>query len=419
VSITPRTAAPATVALTGWLLPAPGERVDPVEARDDLRALGLLGTVESGPLDQDEPCMVVLLGTEDEQVLTLRRGAVVPGRQLGDLGPELARMLGGTLEIEEHEFTPHAGPELALASDADPDAGGCCGGGCCGGDAAEDEETGEFSGHRDVLAFRGGSELWPLLARSVGSPMSAHAVRGWSVISTEETYADLSDHVWMGSELPLVHLFRLGDDRFVEVRTDPAVLGEDHLLAPLPALLPTFDTTEVDDPRVAWLTSPHLLPGSAARAVVASRAFAHVRLEELVEALDQPCDDQWSARVLALLGVPAVVADLHEGRVEDTAGTWVEPAGLLRATWDMARFYEDAPAEEVLRRGPLGRFYGLTRQRPDIAVGWLLTKSAVAAGLLALGRRRDSRALRVLGWSSVGEAALDAALVTRQVLRRR
>lgn len=408
-----------TVALTGWLLPGEGTAVDPAEVRDDLRALGLLGTVEAGSLAAGEPCLVVLLGTPDERVLTLREGKVVPGRDLADLGPELARMLGGTLEIEEHEFSPHAGPELALADGAE-DEGGCCGGGCCGGTAEEtDQDAGQLPGHPDVVAFRGGSELWPLLARTAGTPVTALAADGWSVVNLEDTFTDLSEHAWLGSELPLVHLFRVEDDRFIQVRTDARIDAEEHLLAPLPAVLPTFSTAEVSDERAGWLTSPHLLPDSAARAVAGARAFAHVDLAELAGVLDQPCDGRWSARVLDLLGLPTLVADLHEGRVSPAGGTWVEPAGLLRAGWDMARFYEDAPAEEVRRRGPVGRFYGLTRQRPDIAAGVLVAKTALAAGLLAAGRRRDSRALRALGWSGAAEVALDAALVLRQVLRRR
>lgn len=207
--------------------------------------------------------------------------------------------------------------------------------------------------------------MLPLLARDVGSSLTWTGVDGWTVLRLDEAGADLRAHAVLRDEAPVVTLHRDGDRRWIDVVTHVGV-------PPGTMLSPTPEPGE----------APEEVPGESAALVAASRHFAHLDVVALAAAVESPGDGGWSARVLAALELPVLAADVHEGRTDLPGAVAVEPMGVRGAIRAAVRQYEDAPPEEVARRGALGRWQGAVAARP--ALGLLTALPEAAIGLLGL-----------------------------------
>ncbi|MGN0065750.1 MAG: hypothetical protein ACI379_16050 [Nocardioides sp.] len=218
---------------------------------------------------------------------------------------------------------------------------------------------------RAVVVGRLRPHMLPLLARDVGSALVWASVDGWTVLRLDEAGADLRGHAVLRDEVPVVTLHRDGHGRWIDVVTHVGV-------PPGTVLSPTGEPP----------LEPDEVPGESAARVAASRHFAHLDVVAVAAAVESPDDEGWSARVLAALGLPVLAADVHEGRTELPGAVAVEPMGVGGAIRAAVRQYEDAPPDEVARRGALGRWQGAVAARPSL--GLLTALPEAALGLLGL-----------------------------------
>lgn len=195
-----------------------------------------------------------------------------------------------------------------------------------------------------------------------------------------------------------------------------------HALTREPDLMPAF--TEMEGPAMAALTNPHLAAGSDLHAVLAHPRFGDRDPLEVASALQSPMDDGWSARVLTALGLPALAADVHEGRAEVPDAVRVAPTSLGRSLVNTYLRYYDAPAEEVERRTAYGKLYDRIQRNP-VATGVALSaETVVAVALLAAAVRPGRSPLArttLLSGGVVGllDAAAGVVLATRRFRGRR
>lgn len=371
--------------LLGWIHPADGEAVDPAAVLAHLRRHGIVGSVQSGAVGVDEPCTIVVLVDDVERVQVVRDGKVGAGAPVTSFAPALAR----ELEVEVL-----LGDELH--GEVEP----------------EDDEIDETP---DVALCRVVDSSLPLLAHHLG-PLDASHVDGWTLVRFEQEWVETDDHGWLAGDLPLVLLRRHGRTREIQVVTrwnDTA----GHALTREPDLMPAF--TEMEGPAMAALTNPHLAAGSDLRAILAHPRFRHLDLLEVARALQSPMDDWWSGRVLIALGLPALAADVHEGRAEMPDPTHVGPTSLRRSLVDTVLRYYDAPAEEVERRTAYGKLYDTVQRHPVAAGAVLTTEAAASVAALAAAVRPGRGTLArtaLLSGGVVGllDATMGAALATRR-----
>ncbi|GGD21151.1 hypothetical protein GCM10007231_20370 [Nocardioides daphniae] len=332
----------------------------------------------------DEACTIVLLVDDVDRVQVLRDGKVRAGAPLSTFGPALAESLGLELVIGDEAW-----------------------GGFEEGDEEEDVP--------DVMLCRAVDSSLPLLAHDLGALDATH-VGGWTLVRFDEAYVAPDDHGWLPSDLPAVLLHRHGRTREIQVLTAwNDTIG--HALTHEPHLQPAF--AEVDDPAVAGLTNPHLAVDSDLREVLTHPRFRHLDVAKVADVLQSPMDEQWTARVLAALGLPTLAADVHEGRAELPDSSRFEAASMARSVVDTVLRYYDAPAEEVARRTAYGRLYDRV-QRNRVATGAVLTAEvAASAAMLTAGVRPGrSAAARTALVSGAVFTLLDAAMGTALAVRR-
>lgn len=386
------TATPADVSLRpvmGELHPAGGEAVDPAAVLAYLRRHGIVGSVQSGAIGNDEPCALLLLVDDVDRVQVLREGKVSAGAPLSSFGPALAREFDVELYVGDSQYG-----DVTEEGDGDEDV---------------DDEV------PDVLLCRVVDSSLPLLAHDLG-PLTASQVEGWMVVRFDESWVDVTEHGWMPHELPAVVLRRDGRSRQIQVVTRWTDVNG-YSLTREPDLMPAF--AEMEGPAMVALTNPHLAVDSDLRAVLAHPRLRHLDLLEVAKVLQSPMDEWWSGRVLTALGLPVVAADVHEGRAELPEPTRLGPTSLGRSFVDTVLRYYDAPAEEVARRTPYGKLYDKVQRHP-VAAGVVLTAETIASVALLATALRPGRSFAsrsaLLSTGVVG--LLDAGMGTVLAVRR-
>lgn len=378
--------------LLGWIHPADGESVDPTAVLAHLRRNGIVGSVQSGAIGVDEPCAIVVLVDDVERVQVVRDGRVGAGPPVTSFAPTLARELEVEVLLGDEFY--------GEVDDSDEDL-------------HEDDEP-------DVALCRVVDSSLPLLAHDLG-PLEAGQAEGWTLVRFDESWVEVDEHGWLGNELPLVVLRRSGRTREIQVVTRWTE-QHGHALTREPDLMPAF--TEMEGPAMAALTNPHLAAGSDLHAVLAHPRFGDRDPLEVASALQSPMDDGWSARVLTALGLPALAADVHEGRAEVPDAVRVAPTSLGRSLVNTYLRYYDAPAEEVERRTAYGKLYDRIQRNP-VATGVALSaETVVAVALLAAAVRPGRSPLArttLLSGGVVGllDAAAGVVLATRRFRGRR
>lgn len=378
--------------LLGWIHPADGESVDPTAVLAHLRRNGIVGSVQSGAVGVDEPCAIVVLVDDVERVQVVRDGRVGAGAPVTSFAPTLAR----ELEVEVL-----LGDEFYGEAD--------------GGDeeSHEDDEP-------DVALCRVVDSSLPFLAHDLG-PLEAAQVDGWTLVRFDESWVEVDEHGWLGNDLPLVVLRRSGRTREIQVVTRWTE-QHGHALTREPDLMPAF--TEMEGPAMAALTNPHLAVGSDLHAALTHPRFGDRDPLEVAAVLQSPMDDGWSARVLSVLGLPTLAADVHEGRAEMPEAVRITPTSLGRSLVDTFLRYYDAPAEEVARRTAYGRLYDRIQRHPVATGAAVSVETALAVAMLAAAVRPERGPLArtaLLSGGVVGllDAATSLVLATRRFRGRR
>lgn len=367
---------PAAVTLRpflGWLHPDVEGRIDPEAVLRHLREQRVLGAVQSNDPGVEGLCSIVLLLDDVERVQVVRDGKVAAGAPLTSFGPQLAEALALDLEIAGHYFED---PAREFDEEETPEVFDL--------EALIGEQ--ETDPAPDVLVSRTVESSLPALAHSLKSSLSAGHEDGWSVIHLDEAWVDLSEHGWMPGDLPAVRLSRVDDTRHIQVLTawnDPVGL----FLTRRPDLTATFTAAEVEHADLDELTNPHLSPDSDTLALLETRQFRHLDTTALTDALQSPMDADWAGRVLTVMGLPTLAADLLEGRRELIAPVRVEHSTGWRALLDTVVRYVDAPPSEVERRTPIGKFYAKVYGSTPLGVATAAAETAAAAALLARARR--------------------------------
>ncbi|WP_110240920.1 hypothetical protein [Nocardioides gilvus] len=373
---------PAAVTLRpflGWLHPDVEGRIDHEAVLRHLREQRVLGAVQSSDPGVEGLCSIVLLLDDVERIQVVRDGKVAAGAPLSRFGPELAEILGLDLEIAGDYFED---PARVFDEDGEGPEGFDL-------EALIGEQ--ESDPTHDVLVSRVVESSLPALAHSLKSSLSAGHEDGWTVIHFDDAWVDLSEHGWMPGDLPAVRLSRVDDTRHIQVLTawnDPVGL----FLTRRPDLTATFTAAEVDHAGLAELTNPHLSPDSDTVALLTTRRFRDLDATALTDALQSPMDDRWVNRVLAAMGLPTLAGDLLEGRRELTAPTRVEFSSGWRALLDTVVRYVDAPASEVSRRTPIGKFYAKVYGSTPLGVATVAVETVAGAALLARSRRAGTGA---------------------------
>jgi len=428
---------PGVVAARGWLHPRAGERVDTRRTLAVLRERGVLAGVQEEQPGVDDLCDLTLLLDDEGRVLVQTSAGVVGGPGLHDFAPELAEALGAAIEIdgEFHDVDPVSTDVGAPGGGEGRDSGDMLPVGSEGADGEADDFvedfTGEFHdelfvlgdperGAPDVLLGRVVPSALPQLAAFVGSGLVAGHVDGWTLVRFDEDGLPVSEHGWLPGDLPVVHLTRVGDHRYVQVVTSFG-LGPSVLLTRHGEQVTTYGPDEVDPTLVDTLVDSHLAPGSELHQLVSSKHFGDVDARTLAEALQQPMDEHWVTGVLRALGLPALAGDVLEGRAEVPSPTRVEARSQLGALGETLRRYYDAPPEEVARRTPYGRAYAALTATPKRVGAAVALEGALAAWLLVRSRRHSGLRRTLLTTAGVGAAvdvAFHAALAPLKFRRR-
>lgn len=380
---------PAAVTLRpflGWLHPDVDGRIDHEAVLRHLREQRVIGAVQSSDPGVEGLCSIVLLLDDVERVQVVRDGKVAAGAPLSRFGPELAEALGVDLEIAGDYFED---PAREFDEDADTEADAPEGSGEPDWEALIGEQ--EDDPAHDVLIARVVESSLPTLAHSLRCSLSAGHDDGWTIIQLDDAWVDLSEHGWMPGDLPAIRLSRVDDTRHIQVLSawnDPVGL----FLTRRPDLIATFTAAEVDHPGLAELTNPHLSPDSDTVALLAGRRFGHLDPTTLTDALQSPMDDGWLTRVLSAMGLPTLAGDLIEGRRTLIAPVRVEYSSGWRALVDTLVRYVDAPASEVARRTPIGKFYAKVYGSTPLGVATVAAETVAAAALLARARRSGTGA---------------------------
>lgn len=379
---------PAAVTLRpfhGLLHPTDGEAVDVDAVLSHLRELQVLASVPATSPGVDEPCDLVLLVDDVDRVQVLRDGKVGAGAPLTSFAPALAEAL--RLEVE------------------------------VAGEWFEDPASADETAHPDVLLCRVVDSTLPLLAHDTASLRAGH-VDGWTLIRFDEPGVALDEHGWLPGDLPAVLLTRHGPTRSIQVLTRWSdsfgrVLCRDQ------ELTSTFTADEISPAAAEALTHGHLSPDSAVSEVLASPHFRGVDAVALSRALQSPMDEHWSARVLAVLGLPVLAAEVHEGRAQVPSPTRVRATSGLRSLIDTVLRHHDAPPQEVERRTPYGRFHDAVQRHPTAAGAVVVTEVVASAALLSAGVRRGrSPVARAALLSAAVATLLDASLAATLAARR-
>lgn len=353
-----------------WLVPSEQDGEVPVEAVvEALASRGWLGAVESANHSGDPERELVLL-LRDGLVLRREGDSLVadgdPEKVWAELTAALAVQVRSDGLLMGADGTWEPDPDHAPSSDdvptGRPDAM------MRGLDKVfglgEPDRT-NADDLVDVLLGALDDDLAPLLVASSVELDWSPVAEGWAVGRFRELraaeYEDIRVTPWggrlLGQGLGLVVLQQRDGVRYVAPAT------EDHLdlddpLTWLSGLTPSFTAEQVVWAKesawlaewLTWCANPHLDPESTAAQLLRSQTWSHVALPDLAAALAKTPDADWSAGVLAVLGVPTLAADLHEGRV---SATDLEDDETLDA------FMPVVPEEPVAaRKSGLGRFFG-------------------------------------------------------------
>lgn len=419
-------------AVRGWLHPRAGESVDTHRTLTVLRERGVLAGIQEAEAGVDDLCDLTLLVDDEGRLLVQTTAGVVGGPLLHDYAPELAEALGAAIEIdgEFHDVDP-------LSTDVGAPGGGE---GRDSGDMLPVDDESDFAedftrdfpdelfvigesgdGVPDVLLTHLVPSALPQLARAVGSGLVAGHVDGWTLVQFDEDGLPVAEHGWLPGDLPVVHLTRVGDDRYVQVITAFGLRAPHVLLARHGDQVTTYGPDEVDPDLVDTLVDSHLAPASELHTLLESKHFAHVDARTLAEALQQPMDEQWVTGVLRALGLPTLAGDVLEGRAQVPSPTRVEHRSVLGSVGEMVLRYYDAPAEEVARRTPYGKAYAAVTATPRRVGATVAAESALAAWLLWRSRRLTGARRHALAAAAVGtliDVACHAVLAPLKFRRR-
>lgn len=408
--------------LLGWLHPREDTAVDPDAVLSFLRERGVIAAIDAEPREEGESVELAIAVDGQERVMVVRDGQVTTGRLLDLVATELAAQLDVALTIGEHLFSPDPDESADSADSADSGAASdeaaesdddTCGDDC-GCAEAEAPATDGSGTHPDALMARIPRSFMPQVVHDLGSGASASFVDGWTVALFDTDAVDATEHAWLGNETPVAQLSRQGETRWIGLLTGWQLTGG-PLLTRLTDMVGTFTATDVAHPLVTAVTNPHLATDSELSALLEAKQFAHLAAADVASALQTPMDENWSSRVLAALGLPTLVADVHEGRTELPDPVRYDVEGPLKALGQMLKGYEDATDEEIAARSWFGRYYGAVRNRPALAAATVAGKAALAGYLLT----RQPRWARGLGWYFASDAAMDAVLTARKVTQKR
>lgn len=416
-----------TVQLAGEIRPAPGRKVTPEEVRELLRERQILGAVgrheadtltQAAGIDESElAVLVTLAATSDEKVLVLDTdGAARPGPELADLCGDLAEILQADVDIagEFHSGYPDEDDPEDQLDESDEDDGGLV-----------FVDMPERTDPAPVMVCRLPSEMWPALARDAGSPLSAVDVDGWTLIQFEDTDADTGEHAFLRSEGPVAELSSIDGERYLNVLAKRGLLMSGATLTRLAPMRPSYDIDELgsDDPAVtqllATLANPHLEADSQMRMLLAEERFAQVDAAQLAATLQLPDDAHWFCRVLEVLGLPVIAAEVFEGAALPEGAERVEPGSFMATLKTALRNYEHAGQDEVSRRGPLGRLYAASVRRPVLALLTIIPEVLVGLALLYWTSTADDRPWWLFVLAGVGVLVLLDALIDLVLMIRR
>lgn len=316
----------------GWIHPAPGATV----GAEVLAVLGEHGALAAlaapGPLPGSSREFVVLTDSDDHVACVGAAPWVESGVLLHDLASELALRTAHAVDLGDVVV---AHPDVTLEDALAP---------------ATEPTTPDPALYSTVLCGPIQPGTLPALARKIRSPLQVSGVEGregWLLLRPTEPSGQTHQHHFGPHDLPVVALSRAWGERAVSVLATPGYLPGVYLCH-LPPWQSSFALEAIDhlEPghratvaeALAWFADPHLAPDSELQVLCTSGGFgSSVDAERVAAALQTPDDDRWSERVLEALGLPTVLADVHEGRADMPQDHLVEPGGLGTALADLLR----------------------------------------------------------------------------------
>lgn len=417
--MTTDSATPAITYLSGHVGPGPASTCSPEQVAAFLRDRKLLGAVGHDRPDalavavDARPVLLCLAATDDGRVLVSTASGPQPGPALGAVARELAAATRCDVDIAE---VFEAGAPPAGEGDEEP--------GLVWVDLPETEAL------PDVLVCRTGSDVLPLLARDLSSPLQAVRVGEHLVVRAVEPNADLHKHGWRAGEGPVIALSGFGGDRYVSVLVGRGVLPGQATLTRLPMLLPVFAADEVAPatvPLLDELADPHLHPDSQLSLLLAQAPYARLDARTVAAAVQSDDGPDWFAGVLTALGVPSEVVTIAAGAAEGgdlPDATEVVPAGFWAAVRSSMRLSEQDALDETIRRGPLLRFHAASLRNPWIVLSTVIPELVVGVPALTWALGSTERPWWLVGIGVVAallivDAVADLVLMAVRLRRRR
>ena len=312
----------------GNVHPLGGATIDPEALVGAMRAAGLLGAVAEGSPGAGASVEVLVLVDEAQRVWQRGPGGPTPGPSEVAAAELLAAATGWAVDLGEASV----GPEGSVLDEQGfwvlPDR------------PVPAPPATPVTDPPDVLVCRADPERLGVLARASSSELDVTVVDGWSVVRFCRPDARLHAHQFAADEVPALALSRVGGVRYASVLTGRGWLPG-FSLSRQPVLLPSWGPDDLHgvDPDLAatltevaaWCANQHLEVASEASLLVAEPGFTHVAVAELAAALAEPVPERWSTRVLEVLGLPVLAADVHEGRADLPGARRVQPSGRWAA----------------------------------------------------------------------------------------
>lgn len=278
--------------------------------------------------------------------------------------------------------------------------------------------------------------LWPsaqpvLLSRGETAPGFTEAVLvrhssgtadGWTVTRFDRE-VPVVGREWMAGDLPGVWLHA---DRTIALQTAPGQRPQvvlQHFRAPEPVDLAFIG----DEPAgyaeaLAALRNPQLSASSELAALADEPFFDRVDPVAVAAALQAPITEDWSAGVLAALGLPTLAAEVSEGRAQ-VPGTEPNPAenvpSLLRSLRDLDQAAErDSGAANLVYR-----LYGTSTRHPLLALTTIIPEILVGVALLVTLLTADDHPwwhwlVGIFAVACLVDAVIDSVMMSVRLRRR-